>query len=89
MLNKIIKFKIMKIEFTEFKEAFMEAFELDESFEVKMDDEFREYDNWDSLTKLSLIAVLDDEFDVLIEDKDFSKIITIQDLYDFLIKIKS
>ncbi len=79
----------MKIEFMEFIGAFMEAFELDESFEVKMDDEFRQYDNWDSLTKLSLIAVLDDEFDVLIEDKDFDKIITVQDLYDFLIKIKS
>ena len=79
----------MKIEFMEFIGAFMEAFELDESFEVKMDDEFRQYDNWDSLTKLSLIAVLDDEFDVLIEDKDFDKIITVQDLYNFLIKIKS
>ena len=77
------------MEFTEFLGAFMEAFELDESFEVKMDDEFRQYDNWDSLTKLSLIAVLDDEFDVLIEDKDFNKIITVQDLYDFIIEIKS
>lgn len=79
----------MKIEFLEFIGAFTEAFELDESFEVKMDDEFRQYDNWDSLTKLSLIAVLDDEFDVLIEDKDFNNIITVQDLYDFLNEIKS
>ena len=76
------------MEYKEFIGAFMEAFELDESFEVKMDDVFREYDNWDSLTKLSLIAILDDEFDVLIEDKVFNKLITIQDLYDFLGNIK-
>jgi acyl carrier protein len=76
------------MEYKEFMVAFMEAFELDESFEVKMDDVFREYDNWDSLTKLSLIAILDDEFDVLIEDKVFNKLITIQDLYDFLGNIK-
>lgn len=76
------------MEYKEFMLAFMEAFELDESFEVKMDDVFREYDNWDSLTKLSLIAILDDEFDVLIEDKVFNKLITIQDLYDFLGNIK-
>lgn len=79
----------MKIEFKEFIVTFMEAFELDESFEVKMDDEFRHYDNWDSLTKLSLIAAMDEEFDVLIEDNDFKNLISIQDLYDFIIKIKS
>lgn len=83
-----MKLNSIKMEYKEFMVAFMEAFELDESFEVKMDDVFREYDNWDSLTKLSLIAILDDEFDVLIEDKEFNKLITIQDLYDFLGNIK-
>ena len=83
-----MKLNSIKMEYKEFMVAFMEAFELDESFEVKMDDLFREYDNWDSLTKLSLIAILDDEFDVLIEDKEFNKLITIQDLYDFLGNIK-
>ena len=36
-----------------FKNMIKEAFELDQSFEIGLNDEFRHYENWDSLTKLS------------------------------------
>lgn len=51
-----------------------------------MDDEFRDYDNWDSLTRLSLIAVLDETFEIIIEEKDFVKLLSVQDLYGFIVK---
>ena len=68
----------------EFLQAFREAFELEEDFTIRMSDEFRDYDNWDSLTKLSLIAAIDETFELIIEEKEFVKLIYIKDLYDFI-----
>ncbi|GGB72115.1 hypothetical protein GCM10007424_10130 [Flavobacterium suaedae] len=64
-----------------FIEALQEALEMEDQ-EVNFSDAFRDYDTWDSLSRLSLIAVLDSEFDVQIEDEEFAKLITVQDLYD-------
>ena len=57
-----------------------EVFEMEEEV-VNLDDNFRDYDTWDSLTHLSLIAMLDDEYDLQIEDADFQKLTTIDDLF--------
>ncbi len=51
-----------------------------ESKEVEPGDNFRDYDEWDSLGQLSLIAMLDDEYGVEIESDDFKKLVTVQDL---------
>jgi acyl carrier protein len=51
-----------------------------ESSTVKLEDTFRDYDEWDSLANLSVIAMLDDEYDVHIESKDFKNLITVGDL---------
>lgn len=72
----------------EFLQAFREAFELEEDFMIVMNDEFRDYDNWDSLTKLSLIAAMDESFEIIIEEKDFVKLVSVQDLYDFIANTK-
>ena len=63
-----------------FIELFKEALEMED--EVKMEDEFREYDVWDSLTYLSVIAMMDDEYDVQIEEAEFKKLRTVQDLFN-------
>lgn len=63
-----------------FIELFKEAIEMED--EVKMEDEFREYDVWDSLTYLSVIAMMDDEYDVQIEEAEFKKLRTVQDLFN-------
>lgn len=67
-----------------FKNMIKEAFELDQSFEIGSNDQFRDYDNWDSLTKLSLIASIDESYNMVIEEIDFKDLITINDLYIFL-----
>ncbi|WP_020538024.1 acyl carrier protein [Lewinella cohaerens] len=61
-----------------FIEAFKEALELEN--EVNLSDQFRDYDEWDSLARLSLIAMLDDEFELQIENAQFEKLETVEDL---------
>ena len=58
-----------------------EAMDMDGA-EIKLADSFRDYENWDSLAHLSLVAALDEEFGVEIEDDDFQKLVTVQDLYN-------
>ena len=48
--------------------------------EIRLQDKFREYANWDSLSYLSVIAMMDEEFDVQIETKDFKTLITVEEL---------
>ena len=42
---------------------------------------FRDLDEWDSLTALSLIAMADEEYSVKLTGDDIKTSITIQDLY--------
>jgi acyl carrier protein len=58
-----------------------EAFEMEDG-SINMNDKFREYPEWGSLARLSLIAMLDDEFEVNIEDDVFKTLITVEDLYN-------
>jgi acyl carrier protein len=68
-------------------QAFTEALEL-EDVEVSLKDTIQDFDNWDSISKLSLIAILDDYFDVEISNAEFDTLETVQNLYD-LVKSKS
>ena len=52
-----------------------------EDREILLTDTFRNYDEWDSLALLSLIAMLDDEYGVAIEEKVFKTLLTLEDLY--------
>ena len=64
-----------------FLELFKEVFEMEDE-EVNFKDPLRDLDTWDSLTHLSLIAMLDDEYKVQIEEKEFEKLITVEDLFN-------
>ena len=70
-----------------FIEAFREALEREDAIELT--DEFRDYDEWDSLARLSLIAMLDDEFELQIENEDFEKLNTVADLLEAVRKAKA
>jgi len=60
-------------------QAIKEALELDEE-DVSLQNSLRDFDNWDSMSKLSLIALLDEHFEVQISNLEFDQIDTIQDL---------
>jgi len=63
-----------------FIKLFAEALERED--EIKMEDEFRNYDEWSSIAYLSVIAMMDEEYDVQIEEADFKKLRTVQAVYD-------
>ena len=50
--------------------------------DVKPEDKFRDYENWDSLTALSVIAMMDDEFGVIINAEEFRKLVKVNDLIE-------
>lgn len=62
-------------------DAFREAMD-NEDLEISLSDNFRDYEDWDSLAYLSMIAALDEEFGVEIENEEFEKLETVQDLVD-------
>jgi acyl carrier protein len=73
----------MKITESELLLILEEVFEKD-SVEMKLEDSFKDYDEWDSLTQLSLVATLDDEFDININSDELEKINTIQDILNLI-----
>lgn len=70
------------MEMKEFIEKFAEAIEIDDASVLTPETEFRNLDEWDSLSYLSVIAMIDEEFDVQIETPEFKQQKTIQDLYN-------
>jgi acyl carrier protein len=60
-------------------EVLIEALEM-ENREVNLSDNFKEYPEWDSLSRLSLIALMDDAFEIQIDDETFKKIDSVEKL---------
>lgn len=58
-------------------EVLIEALEI-ENREVQLTDNFKDYPEWDSLSRLSLIALMDENFDIQIDDETFKKITTVE-----------
>lgn len=59
---------------------------LEREGEIKMEDEFRTYDEWSSIAYLSVIAFMDEEYDIQIEEAEFKKLRTVEDLYKACVK---
>lgn len=62
-----------------FIELFKETLEIEDSV-VNADTRFRELEQWDSLAFLSVIAMIDEEYDLVIEGNDFKQLNTLGDL---------
>ncbi|MDD2299262.1 MAG: acyl carrier protein [Fermentimonas sp.] len=52
--------------------------------DVKINDNFREYDEWDSLSALSFLAMLNEEYDIVISRREFDDMTTLHDVYRYL-----
>ncbi len=63
----------------QFIKNFKEVVEV-ESVELTMETKFRELEEWDSLAGLSVIAMIDEEYDVVLEGSEFKNQETIGDL---------
>lgn len=59
--------------------ALAEALEM-EILEINVGDKFRDYENYSSLTELSVLAMLDSDFGIEIEMDEFNRYNTVGDL---------
>lgn len=66
---------------TTFLDMIREVFEIEDR-DVQLNDNFKEYPEWDSLARLSLIASIDDEYGVIIPDTEFNAITTLAELFN-------
>ncbi|GAF03267.1 acyl carrier protein [Saccharicrinis fermentans] len=60
--------------------ALAEALEMEES-EINFSDHFRDYESYDSLAELSVLAMLDADFGVELEMKEYNTFVTVEDLF--------
>lgn len=65
----------------EFLELFKETLDIEDR-DISMSDHFRTFEEWDSIANLSLIAMIDVEYEVIIENSVFKNIETLQELWD-------
>lgn len=65
----------------EFVALFAEQFDDTDASEIKASTEFHNLDEWSSLIGLSVIAMVDEEFDVALKGDDVKNAVTVEDLY--------
>ena len=73
------------IDNNKFVSQFKEVLDI-ESQEIGLDLEFRNLQEWDSLALLSVIAMIDDEYDIIIKGNSFKELKTIGDIIDYINK---
>lgn len=72
------------MEIKEFIENFADQFDDTEASELNAETKFKELDEWSSLVALSVIAMVDEEYDVAIKGDDIRASETIQDLFNIV-----
>lgn len=65
----------------EFVELFAEQFDETDASEITATTTFHDLDEWSSLIGLSVIAMVDEEFDLAIKGDDIKNSKTVEDLY--------
>ena len=75
------------MEIKEFIEKFAEAIDADAEG-LTAETEFRNLDEWDSVSYLSLIAMLDEEYDIQIEMPQFKQLKTLGAIAEYIEKNK-
>jgi len=68
----------------EFIAKFAEQFDETDVSEFKADTEFRKLAEWTSMTALLIIAMVDDEYDVIIKGDEIRTSTTIEDLFNIV-----
>ena len=66
----------------EFVELFAEQFDETDTSEIQASTVFHDLEEWSSLIGLSVIAMVDEEFDVALKGDDIKTSNTIQDIFE-------
>ncbi|GHV86406.1 acyl carrier protein [Spirochaetia bacterium] len=77
------------MELQEFIGKFTDLFDNTDASEFRADTEFKYLDEWSSMIALSIIAMIDDEYDITIKGDDIRKSKTIEDLFNVVKGYKS
>lgn len=56
-----------------------------EDRELLLSDDFKQFDEWDSLANLSFVSMLDEEFNVVIDNDKFKSMETLQEVFDVIV----
>lgn len=73
------------MEIKEFIEKFAEAIEVENVKSLEPTTDFKELEEWSSLSVMLVVAFFDEEFDKQIGDVEINQATTIQDLYNLAI----
>ena len=72
----------MKMDLNEFIAHVAEQFEETDASQIVASTKFQELDEYSSLIALSLIAMIDEEYDVTIKGNDLRSAATVEDLFN-------
>lgn len=72
------------MELNTFIAHFAEQFDDTDINEFKPETEFRNLDEWSSLMALSIIAMVDEEYNVTLQGNDMKSAATIEELYNIV-----
>lgn len=72
------------MEIKEFIENVQNQFEDTDPSMITAETEFKKLDEWSSLMALSLIGMVDEEYDILLKGDDIKNAITVADLFDIV-----
>jgi acyl carrier protein len=67
----------------EFNALLAEALEKEASG-IDSNDKFRDYEEWDSLAVLSVIAMIKQNYGITIPRKEFDSLLTVEDLHNYI-----
>lgn len=70
------------MELKDFIENFADQFDETEASEIQADTVFKELNEWSSLIALSVIAMVDEEYDITIKGDDIRNASTVEDLFN-------
>lgn len=70
------------MELNEFIANFAEQFDETDASDISAATEFKNLDEWSSLIALSVIAMVDEEYDVTIKGEDIRNSNTVEDLFN-------
>jgi acyl carrier protein len=70
------------MEITTFLQHFADVLDDTDAALITAETIFRDLDEWDSLTALSLIAMVDDEYSVKLTGEDIKSAVTLKDIFE-------
>lgn len=72
------------MDMNDFIKKFAEQFEETDASEIQPDTEFKELEEWDSLTAMGIIAMVKTEYNKTITGKEIHSCSTVEDLYNLV-----